>query len=219
LKMAERYGVTPTDMVGHMENTFAAFTKLIDEGIIDAQGNLVSKGEPKVLVVPKSPAPGEPTSEPSDPHVKALLKKLEVIETALGGVAKKTENLESSQYRILHSSTVKELKELHPKLSEHDISRAFSMASRDPKLRIWDAAKIVSEEKELEAKRIRDDVLKTLGQDPEKYDENLKRQQDADAGSASFLIKGKKLGFRGKGVVTPLEATQAFLSGKSQIGG
>ncbi|MHA2068910.1 MAG: hypothetical protein ACXABY_31495, partial [Candidatus Thorarchaeota archaeon] len=97
IKAAERYGVSVKDFVEHAEGTMGAFTTLVDQGVIDNTGKVITKQELDDLskkddgIVSKDDVP-----------LTGILKKIDTASKALEGIEGRIESVEKDQLRILH---------------------------------------------------------------------------------------------------------------------
>lgn len=207
LSAAEKYGVDPETYVDQAEGAFGALTKLIDEGLIDNKGNVLKKE------IKEDPLKGKEeevdleellglsgSSESKIPKgldkvaaviQKALEPQLEVTES----LKKKVETIDKTQGEMIRLSLQEKILEKYPTLSPKDVSQVFARAMDDKSKGMWDHAKDLNSEKEVELKGLRRQHAEEFGIDLEKFDENKMLEQDSKGG-AGVLYKGKKFSFQ-----------------------
>ncbi len=212
IKAAERYGVSVKDFVEHAEGTMGAFTTLVDQGVIDNTGKVIS-----------SEGMGD-TSEGSEdsegdggqaPELTGMLKKLSTATKALENIEGRMESVEKDQLRILHRDIHRGIKEKHPSLTDDDVNQVFSLARKDRNKDIWAHAEDRAKTSGARHAKTRAGFAKEFGINLEEFDANKVLEQDPAYGTAGLLTKGKKLSFQKKkgqkeGSVTPRQATQEY---------
>ncbi len=206
LQAAEKYGLDPKAYVEQSEGAFARFAELIQEGVLDEQGQVVKKVEPTI------PKPGVPTTiKPRPSETKAL----EITTKALEALEGRMRLVENDQTSMIRMDIEKELKAEYPGLDSDDVSRLFGQAKMDSdrgkQISIHERAKELSERKLESIAGLRKEHAKEFGIDLKKWDErNALKEQGAKGGVAPFLV-GKKVVFNPKGEneISPSQATQA----------
>jgi hypothetical protein len=208
---AEKYGLSPEAYVQHAEGSFAISSKAIDEGLIDAEGNVIKKkveeGTP-----PGETLPGKPTAGLSDED-RAALKTLATVNKGLKDVSERITGLEDGQASMMKGRVVRDLRKLHPNLTAEDSARIIDTALRDKTKDVWEHGKDFSEAKKAGDADTRREILKGVGIDADEYDENKLKEQDA-GGGAGALIAGKKVSFNAKkddpNAIKPRHASLAY---------
>jgi len=214
LKAAEKYGLDPETYVAQAEGSFARFAELIDEGILDTDGQLIKKGGEK------GGSPAGPTPSVPPKGTPSELKFQETAMKALETINKRLSMVEEDQTSLIRLDIERELKRRHPDLDEDDVSRLFGQVNADrergKQTTIWDRAKELSERKTGLVQQLREKHAKEFGIDLDKWEQrNKQKEQSAEGGVAAFL-KGKKISFRkGKDTVTPREAIAAWEEGQT----
>jgi len=212
VQAAERYGVSVEDFINHAEGTMGAFSELVNQGIIDATGKVVEK---KSSSDDNDPNKGGPDLSKVTPEVVSLLKKVDLVSSAIEEINKRTEGLERDQLRILQRDIHKELKGKHPELNDDDVRKVFGLARGDRNKTVWQHAEEVAGARKVEIKGTRETYAKEFGIDLKKFDANKIDEADPNYGSAALLVKGRKLSFgrrKGKGddSMSPRQATEEY---------
>jgi len=188
IKAAEALGFDSVEEFVEQSNmSLEAIHKLMQEGIIDPELNVVKKQEPNV-----EPDPFNQQQRPMDEDVimKAISKIVdEKISPQTSGMAKRVEQLE----RVLAS---KALMERHPSLSKEAVGEVFMRASRDTSKKFLEhgddvATASLSFIQEIESqteKKIAEKLGITL-------DDLNKRKEQSPDGGASAIIQNKKAKF------------------------
>ena len=215
IKAAEALGFDSVEEFVEQSNmSLEAIHKLMQEGVIDPELNVVKKQEPNV-----EPDPFNQQQKPMDEEVimKAISRVVdEKLSPQTSGMAKRVEQLE----RVLAS---KALKERHPSLSKEAIGEVFMRASRDSNKSFLEhgddvATASLSFIQEIESKteqKIADQLGITL-------DDLNKRKEQSPEGGASAIIQNKKAKFvdrdkkwgkdkREDGVASPKEMMKEFM--------
>jgi len=206
LQAAEKYGMDSKTYVEQAEGSFARFAELIQDGVLDEQGQLIKKAEPAI------PKPGVFSSvEPRPSETKAL----EVVTRALESLQDRIGLVENDQTSMIRMDIEKELKDQYPSFDNDDVSRLFGQAKMDKdrgkQVSIWERAKELSERKQGSVGELRKAHAKEFGIDLKKWDErNALKEQGAKGGVAPFLT-GKKVVFnpKGKDEISPAQAAHA----------
>jgi hypothetical protein len=213
---AGKYEMDPGSYIDQAEGAFSIVGRLVQEGIIDQNGEIVKK----------TPSKGE--SE-GDDLLKGLLdgkkseggmardedKVSEIVSKAIGGVKEELlgeiANLKKENSQLYRLQLEKDLQSEFTDLNQEEISQAIGKAAYDPKKR---GVKFHAEEI-LKAKgnyrsSVEEEILKKYGIDKEEWERKNELKQQGSEG-ASALVKGKKLSFKkGEGTITPQEATRAY---------
>jgi len=222
LDAAQKYGLDPEDYVGHAEGAFAAMSKLMEEGIIDKDGNIVQKKSENVNDPDGKKDPTGLASPANLTEVQAQLKELSVMKKALDDIHQKIGSLEEDQTRILRMNLHKEIQSKHSNLSDEDVSKLFTIAMHDPKKSIWQHAEEMEKGKKETEAQIRAKYAKEFGISLEEFDANKVLEQDAKGGGAAAILGGKKLSFNAKEndpkAVTPRKAMLEYMRRKG-LGG
>jgi len=211
LQAAEKFGMTPEQLLTQAEGAFSVMTDLIDRKLINEKGEILSPAadpppaRPDVPVVPLDTS----TTASELKRIMTTLKGLEAIPDRL-------KQIENDQSFILRTGLSDKIKARHPELSDEDISRAFAAAMSDPaKKPVWDHAADLSTQKKTLQAQIRADHAKEFGINITEFDENKLMEQSGEGASAHF--KGKKFSFRkgkraGENSVSPMEAATEYLN-------
>jgi len=203
--VAQKYGLDPEGYISHAEGAFQSLTKLLDQGIVDSQGNFVGEK--------KADEPKEPTTPvtPSKPKVPDELNTtLETITKALGDISKKVDTLESGQTGITRDILHTKLKAKHPELSDEDVSKVFAAASRDPNKNLWEHAKDVVGIKQSVKSEMEKQFAEKYGIDLEKWNENKIKEQEAEGGAGAILGERKVSLFKKPGEKNTVTAKEAM---------
>jgi len=201
-KVLTQYGIGPEEYVKNSEAAFAIANSLIDQGIIDEQGNVVQK-----KVSDKKP-------DDDNKGFKFLgderqTKQFGIIAKALETLTSRVEELDQGQSNIYRRNIKRDVQAIHSNLEDEDISKLLAQAQHDKSKGFWDHAKIMSEEKAAKAtqmeKRFVKSTIQTLVKagvidkskiDMEKldsFDLNALKEQSDDGGAPVY--EGKKFMF------------------------
>ena len=213
MAVCEKYQLTPEELVHNMEGSFAVTAKLIEDGVIDQQGNVIAKKEPE-------PPPGDPPkkkAEEVDSTAEIALKKLTEDNTTLLG---RLEQVEKDQTTLIRRGIEGEMLGKFPTLTKDDITQVFGAAYADKSKSIEEHAKIRVEAKVTEKRTLLKEAAKEHGVDLEAWEAQNKLKQQGSEGGASKVLGEKKVKFsgrpkvKGEDTVSPGEATDEFI--KSQ---
>ena len=217
IKAAEALGFDSVEEFVEQSNmSLEAIHKLMQEGVIDPELNVVKKQE---TIGEPDPFNQQQQQRPMDEEVimKAISRVVdEKLSPQTSGMAKRVEQLE----RVLAS---KALKERHPGLSKEAIGEVFMRASRDSNKSFLEhgddvATASLSFIQEIESqteKKIADKLGITL-------DDLNKRKEQSPEGGASSIIQNRKAKFverdkkwgknkREDGVASPKEMMKEFM--------
>lgn len=212
-KILDRYGVDTDTYIKHSEGAIAIASKLIEEGVIDAQGRLVQKKE--------SPKEKE--------EVKFFQKDSsgdrvdEITAKALGPLAEKMKRIEETQARLVESDMRSRLGRKYPDLGEEDMDVVFDTAFRDRTKTLGQHAETYVQSKGQRLAELRKQHAKEFGVNLEEFDK--KRADDKDRkekgiDDLSYLVQDKKLSFDTSGdgkKISPKQAAVEFF--KRNLGG
>ncbi len=217
---AEKYQMDAGGYVDQAEGAFAVVGRLVQEGIINEQGELVTKKDP--------PKGGEEGDDLLDGLFKGPGKSggsgsedktAEIIAKALGGfkeeVSGEIGKLKQENSHLFRIILEKDMKTDYPDLSAEEISQAIGKASYDPKKRgVKFHAEEIMKTKGSTISALEEKILEKYGINKDEWEEkNKMKQQGAEGGAAAF-IKKKKLSFtkKGEGYIHPKDATKEFLN-------
>lgn len=218
LNAAEKYGLTPEDLLTQAEGAFSVMANLINDGVIDNQGNLVKKpeGEGKQAssgsnqIPPGSSQGGEGGQPPPgssnspDPSVQQALEAVQRME-------QKIQDIDRAQSGLIRSTFADKLRSQYSNLGDEEIEKVFTNSMNDTTKSIWDHAQEISEGKSRREQDLRKKHAEEFGVDLEKFDEN-KLKEGGPGGGAAVVPEGKKVSFtKGEKTVTPREAATEFL--------
>jgi len=208
LQAAEKYGLSPEDLIQQADGAFAVMSDLIDRGIIDNQGKIIDKG------TASAPDPLKP--DPTIPAIPAdqtgLAKRLDVIEKSLALLPDRLNVIERDQTHMIRLDLQRNLQAKHDNLSEDDVSNLFSTAIKDKSKTIWQHAEDLSETKKVLVADLRKTHAEEFGVNLDEFDANKLLEGDA-GGGAGTLFKGKKFSFKkGDNIVNPRKATQELFN-------
>ncbi|KKL18204.1 hypothetical protein LCGC14_2477860 [marine sediment metagenome] len=205
LQAAEKYGIDPKVYVEQAEGSFARMAELIQDGVIDEQGQVIKVVEPKI------PKPGVPPIETRPSETNAL----EIVARALKALEGRVDTMADDQTSMIRMDIDKELRKKYQEFDGDDVSRLFGQAKVDSdqgkQISIWERAKELSKRKLGSVAELRKVHAKEFKIDLEKWDErNALKEQGAKGGVAPFLV-GKKVVFnpKGKDEISPAQADQA----------
>ncbi len=217
---AKKYNLSVEDYVSHAEGAFAIGAKLVEDGIIDEQGEIIEKKKPepgkKITVAPKL----DEQVAGLDAETIANLKTLGTVTKALEGVNERMGSLEEDQASLIRGNLQGALKTKHKELNDDDCSKIFGISMEDRKKSLWDHAKDFVVKKKVATGETRATYAKEFGiENLEEWDANKLKEQDT-GGGAAMLVEGKKvmfgsrkarLGKKDADVVTPKAAMIEYM--------
>jgi hypothetical protein len=136
-KVLTQYGINPEEYLRNSEASFALMNQLIEQGVIDEQGNVVEKKIGDVL--PKVP--------PVVPDEGKVTKSQQVVLDTLTKIGERMVKLEDGQSNIHRRNISRDVKAVYPNLTDDDVSKSLAKAQADRSVNFWDHVKVVSEEK------------------------------------------------------------------------
>lgn len=209
---AKKYGLDPEAYISHAEGAFGAMTRLVDNGIIDEQGNIIGKDK---LETP--PPTQNQQTVPKQTPVDSAVQVPKELTDALEKLNKRLEGLETTQTGMMRESLQSKVVAKHPDLDEADVSRLFGIAMQDSSKSLWQHAEEMSKAKKESMGTLREGFAKEFGIDLENWNANKTREQSAEGGAGAFL-GSKKISFNAKGndpdATTPRKAMQEFIRAK-----
>lgn len=205
LQTAEKYGLSPEDLVQQADGAFAVMSDLIDKGIIDNKGAIIAK-----KADPGTPAPADlqPAGLPKDET--GMVKRLDLIEKSLAMLPGRLDTIERDQTHMIRMDLQRSIQAKHSNLSDDDVSKLFSTAMNDKSKTIWQHAEGLSETKSAGVADLRKQHASEFGVNLDEFDANKLNEKDAEGG-AGAVFKGKKFSFKkGDESVSPRQATMEF---------
>ena len=227
-QIASKYGVDPEVYLGQAEGALSVIGQLIEEKIIDNEGNVIKKREKDA---PKPPAGGDDPLErilrgqgdggqepPKGPDVEKLV--LQAVQPLMKQIEDKVSELSGIQAGMLREEYTRRIKEKHPELEGDDISRIFGALQAGKVNDVWEAAKVVAEQKKERMAALRKKFADEWGVDLKKLEDENKLKEADGKGAAGVIGEGKKITFNPSGDdgVTPKEAAKAYLQRAFQGG-
>lgn len=137
--LAQYDGLTSEEYVRNSEAAFAIASKLIEEGIIDKQGNIIKKTS-------DSTSTQNANINPSRSDTGAS-KQLETVLKAVTALTKEVDGLKDGQSNIYRRNISRDVKAIHSNLNDDDVSQLLAVASHDKSKSFFDHAKEMSENK------------------------------------------------------------------------
>lgn len=221
LDACAKYEMEPEEFLQQAIGGFTVINGLIQEGVIDTQGNLVKKEvkkeEKKGNLDDLFNLDGKSQKAPvGEEKIAAIVAKVlqpftETLNKGLGDV-------KDIQTSMIRNEYQKDIISKFPNLDAEDVSKVFGIAMQDRSKDIWAVAEAASKNKVEKLEALNKEFAKSHGLDYDKLiaeqDENKLNEQDAKGGAAS-LAKDRKITFRHqkqgeKGFVTPLELTKEY---------
>ncbi len=210
LKAVEKYGATPESFLENAEGSFAVMNSLIEQGVIDPQGNVIKTepetNEPSVPpVVPGTPPATPPVvSKQAEVTMKALLKE------SMGGLTEEVTRLREDNVLLMRLRLSDNAKAKFSNLEDDDIAKTFAVAERDKTKTFMEHAEGASKAKLEMYGKLEKDFAKKHGIDLEEVQRKKLIEQDPSSG-ISALFGEKKMSFKkGKDNVSPRTATQEY---------
>lgn len=208
-KVMERYNVDPETYLRHSEGAIAIASKLIEEGFIDPQGNIVKK---ESAAPPPKPEPkffGSPGDSSNADRVEEAVKK------ALGPIYDKFSKLEEAQSRVVEMDLKGRLQRQFPELDELDVDNVFETAFRDRSKNLSQHAEVYLQSKKERLGALRKQHAQEFGinleeWEKQKIEEREKKEKGLD--DLSFLVHDKKVSFdaRDDKSVSPKKAMMEY---------
>jgi len=143
-KVLTQYGINPEEYLRNSEASFALMNQLIEQGVIDEQGNVVEKKAPGVV----------PPTIPITPDEGKVAKSTQVVLDALTKVGERINKLEDGQSNIYRRNISRDVKAVYSNLSDNDVSEALAKAQSDRSINFWDHVKVMSEAKKVEESQV-----------------------------------------------------------------
>lgn len=203
LQTAEKYGLSPEDLVQQADGAFAVMSDLIERGIIDNKGAIIAKkADHAAPVIPKDPAiPKDQTG---------MGTRLDLIEKSLAMLPGRLDTIERDQTHMIRMDLQRNIQAKHVNLSDDDISKLFSTAMNDRSKTIWQHAESLSGTKNAGVADLRKQHAAEFGINLDDFDANKLNEKDA-GGGAGAIFKGKKFSFKKTDEsVSPRQATMEF---------
>lgn len=215
LRVLDKYGIDAETYTTQAEGALAVVGRLIEQGIIDEQGNVIEKKQ--VDQTKSSPGEfggfdvgGRSSEEKTMKIVEAALGKY------LGPIAKRLEAMEEDQLALLRESTSNRIRAIYPHFSEQNVSELFARAAKDSKMSLLEHAKLFDKELADRNEALEATIAKKYGLDLGELRNKLKEQSAEGGAMAAF--EGKKFSFRnvaarrdkGGKSVSPLDATMDY---------
>ena len=209
-KAAEKFGLDPEDYLEQTDYAMEVVHKLMQAGVIDAEGNELKKQD-----LAKD-------DDYSFDKQKPVINENDIIEKALSRIedriSKSMSPLMERQSKVEKLLIADKIKDTYPNLSQKELSEVFTRHSRDRSKTILEHAGEVNNESMSFLESIEKKVAEKYGVN---IDEFNKRQEQSPDGGAAALIAGKKIKFKsGKkwsankdddsDAVTPKEAMKEF---------
>lgn len=214
IKAAQQFEVPVDQFVSEAKNSFAVIQKLLDDGVIDTNGDPITRSP-----AAPTPRPAGPQALPLNPQQMSEVKNIGLVMDAIKSIDSKVNKLEESSNHLFRLRLETDLRDKHPEMSTRQISEVIGRAANDPQRRsVWEHGKIMVEELKGQAASTRAHYAKEFGVNLDEFDQNKLNEQDA-GGGAGALIKGKKLSFtkKGDGYVHPTQAAASFF-GRQGVG-
>ncbi len=217
MDMCARYEMDPGEFLEQSTGALSAISNLINEGVIDAQGQVIEKGAPKKKDTDDGLDldTGKPKIKSAPKADEAVLKALEGITQSVEGYGKKIDKLEGIQTSMIHDQYRERIQKKYPNLSDKDADQVLALAMNDSRKDLWKHAEEASTARVAATEAIERKYAEDHDLDYDKLkaaDENKLKEQEAKGGGAPTL-KGKKIKFNATGPdeITPFEASTAFL--------
>ena len=222
---AEKYGVDVETYLGQAEGAFGVMSQLINDKVIDEQGNTIKKaGKEPTDTEPRGdvdfeklfnlPA-GDTKGLAGIDKVAAIVAK--ALEPQLAGMKElgdKVAAVDKTQGDMIRLNLEEKVIGKFPNLKSDDVSRVFGSAMQDKSKSLWEHAETVSKAKASDVSSLREEHAKEFGINLGKFDENKLKEQEA-GGGAGVLFKGKKFSFNAKhgdkDSVTPAKAAAEYI--------
>ena len=217
LKLAEQVGLDPDDLSQQIPGAFSLIQDLVDQGIIDQDGNVIKQ---------KAAQPDDDIKDDSDStsssdqisasKIAALIEAK--LEEKLTPFQKAIQDLGNTSTGLQRAEISRRLKTEYQdaNLSDEDVTTIMSMsrASRG-KMNLRQAAENFIGKRQEQMTQMEQQILdkyKKAGVDLSQFDLNSLKEQDADS-VAARITQDKRLSFRkGEGTISPAQAAKDYLN-------
>ena len=209
----DKYNLDTEGLLVNAEGAFGLVNDLMKSGVIDAEGNVLIKKEGELK--PDDPmfqkggdkpplVPGKDAGTVTADALKGISDKIDAQNTRMDDIIE-------VQTGMIREKFEDKLKAEFPTLDDEDVSRVFSVAMRDKTKTLWQHAETVANTRAGKTAELRKTHAEEFGVNLEEFDENKLNEANGEKGGIPSL-KGKKFSFmkKGEGIVSPLEATQAY---------
>lgn len=195
LDVVNRYGVEPEVYVQQAQSAFAVMQDLIDQGIIDNEGNIIGKPADKDT---KSHTPPEGTPPSRTPVPDNTGEKiLEIVRKAVEPLQQKIQTLESDQTAMLRMDMQRQVQAQFPNLDDGDVSRLFGTAMNDKTKTLLQHADAMSKAKSAREMDLRRKHAEEFGINLDEFDANKLHEQDS-RGAAISMLGDRRPSFKDK---------------------
>jgi len=214
LDAAQRFGLEPDDFLGQAMGAFTVVNDLMKNGVIDEEGNVVTKK--KVEETPPVKAPPVVEDKTLSKADEIVAKAMEGISGKIDGLAKTVGDMQGIQSGMIRENLEAKITKKYPMLDEDSVAKVFRISMQDKSKDLWDVAKEVADGVQAKEEAAARKFAEQHGLD---YDKLMKEAQDENSlketgplGGITASLQGKKFSFRkkGKGYVSPLEATKEY---------
>ena len=221
LDWADRYNMEADEAVYQAEGALALTSRLIDEGIIDGNGNILVKKQ-------ETPSheddlggeepPTTPRQKIESAETKAILKKMTLMEDALKQTQGELRKVREDNTMMLRHRIAEKIMAENPTLDREDVSHLLRAFQANPRAKLDELTKKLVTEKADYVASLRQDFAKEFGIDIEKAEKAKQlKEQSPDGGAAGLALGGRRVSFTGKdGTVSPKEATRAYLDSQNE---
>ena len=212
---AAKYEMDSGGYIDQAEGAFAIVGRLVQEGIINSEGELVTKKKEEGKADPLDGLFGEPKGKPAGDEES---KVSEIVAKAMGTMkdefSEQVDGLKKDNSQLFRLLLERDVQKDFPDLSQEEISQAIGKAAHDPKKRgVKHQAEGILKAKGSYRSAVEKEVLEKYGINQEEWEAKNKMKEQGAEGGASAMVKGKKLSFTKKGddYVHPRDATKEYL--------
>jgi hypothetical protein len=214
---AKKYNMTPDEYIEQAEGAFGVAAKLISDGIIDENGN--------ILVNRQAPPPASPDKRndglpPAPGTGTALERRLSIVEKALEGIGdihKSLGGIKEDQSRLVRLDLQRQIQAKHPGITEEDTHRILARAMNDRKKDLWTHASEYEAQKKESETELRRKFASDYGLDFEKLEakRNPNRlNETGPEGGVGAMFANKKFKFnagkKDENAVSPRKAMEEY---------
>ena len=201
---SSKYNIDPKMYVQQAEAGWNTIKNLIDQGVIDEQGNVKTSPQQEQEYIP-------PAQEPSEVSTSFDGNKLEsIVAKALRPYQDKIEAMERDQNTLIRMDLQRQVQQMSSSFDSNDASQVLTIAMKDKSLSLNQHAEKYAEQKKTWEDGNRKKYAKEFNINLDEFDSNQLKEQSAEGGAAS-MYQGKTFSFGNDGI-NPKNAAREYLA-------